>query len=33
MGGEDLSITDDPGAPVDVATGDPIVQLLAGFIQ
>jgi uncharacterized protein with von Willebrand factor type A (vWA) domain len=33
VGGEDLSITDDPGAPVDVATGDPIVQLLAGFIQ
>jgi uncharacterized protein with von Willebrand factor type A (vWA) domain len=28
-----MSITDDPGAPVDVATGDPIVQLLAGFIQ
>ncbi|MEY2456258.1 MAG: uncharacterized protein QOK06_1352, partial [Acidimicrobiaceae bacterium] len=33
MGGEDLTVTDDSGATVDVATGDPMVQLLAGFIQ
>jgi uncharacterized protein with von Willebrand factor type A (vWA) domain len=34
VGGEDLSLTDgDAGATVDVATGDPMVQQLAGFIQ